>query len=98
MSTNFFARPEQQREKRGEGHEVPGRHELLSRPGLSERDYFNAGVGLYQIENYEIAAQAFLTWSFTFETTVETASRSDGSIVSSSKLRSISTGLPFSVS
>lgn len=32
---------------------------LLSRPGLSERDYFNAGVGLYQIENYAMAAQAF---------------------------------------
>jgi len=32
---------------------------LLTNPDLSERDYFNAGVGLYQIENYEIAAQAF---------------------------------------
>ncbi len=32
---------------------------LLNRPGLSERDYFNAGVGLYQIENYAMAAEAF---------------------------------------
>jgi tetratricopeptide (TPR) repeat protein len=33
--------------------------QLLSDPTLGERDFFNAGVGLYQIENYEIAAQAF---------------------------------------
>ncbi len=33
--------------------------ELLSRPDLTERDYFNAGVGLYQIENWERAAEAF---------------------------------------
>ncbi len=33
--------------------------QLLSRPGLSERDLFNAGVGLYQIGQYDRAAQAF---------------------------------------
>jgi tetratricopeptide (TPR) repeat protein len=33
--------------------------QLLSRPGLGERDLFNAGVGLYQIEDYERAAEAF---------------------------------------
>ena len=33
--------------------------QLLADPNLTERDYFNAGVGLYQIENYETAAQAF---------------------------------------
>jgi tetratricopeptide (TPR) repeat protein len=33
--------------------------DLLSRPDLSERDLFNAGVGLYQIEEYAQAAQAF---------------------------------------
>ncbi|MGW8265837.1 MAG: tetratricopeptide repeat protein [Longimicrobiales bacterium] len=33
--------------------------QLLADPTLGERDFFNAGVGLYQIENYEIAAQAF---------------------------------------
>ena len=33
--------------------------QLLNRPGLTERDYFNAGVGLYQIENWEMAAEAF---------------------------------------
>ncbi len=32
---------------------------LLADPDLGERDFFNAGVGLYQIENYELAAQAF---------------------------------------
>ncbi|MFC1575588.1 tetratricopeptide repeat protein [Gemmatimonadota bacterium] len=32
---------------------------LLNRGGLGERDYFNAGVGLYQIENYDRAAEAF---------------------------------------
>jgi tetratricopeptide (TPR) repeat protein len=32
---------------------------LLSDPDLGERDFFNAGVGLYQIENYEGAARAF---------------------------------------
>jgi tetratricopeptide (TPR) repeat protein len=32
---------------------------LLSDPNLSERDFFNAGVGLYQIENYAVAAEAF---------------------------------------
>jgi tetratricopeptide (TPR) repeat protein len=32
---------------------------LLSDPNLSERDFYNAGVGLYQIENYDLAAQAF---------------------------------------
>lgn len=33
--------------------------QLLADPNLGERDFFNAGVGLYQIENYELAAQAF---------------------------------------
>jgi tetratricopeptide (TPR) repeat protein len=33
--------------------------QLLSNPDLGERDFFNAGVGLYQIENYEAAAAAF---------------------------------------
>lgn len=33
--------------------------QLLSRDDLGERELFNAGVGLYQIENYEQAAQAF---------------------------------------
>jgi tetratricopeptide (TPR) repeat protein len=33
--------------------------QLLSRPDLTERDYFNAGVGLYQIEQYGPAADAF---------------------------------------
>ncbi len=32
---------------------------LMNRPGLTERDLFNAGVGLYQIENYAMAAEAF---------------------------------------
>jgi tetratricopeptide (TPR) repeat protein len=32
---------------------------LLSDPNLGERDFFNAGVGLYQIENYDLAAEAF---------------------------------------
>ena len=32
---------------------------LLNRPGLTEFDYSNAGVGLYRIEQYERAAQAF---------------------------------------
>jgi tetratricopeptide (TPR) repeat protein len=32
---------------------------LLNRPGLTEFDYSNAGVGLYRIEEYERAAQAF---------------------------------------
>jgi tetratricopeptide (TPR) repeat protein len=32
---------------------------LLNRPGLTEFDYLNAGVGLYRIEEYERAAQAF---------------------------------------
>jgi tetratricopeptide (TPR) repeat protein len=32
---------------------------LLSRTDLTERDYFNAGVGLYQIENWDGAAEAF---------------------------------------
>jgi len=32
---------------------------LLNRPGLTERDLFNAGVGLYQIEQYDRAAEAF---------------------------------------
>ncbi len=35
--------------------------QLLSRPDLTERDLFNAGVGLYQIEDYEQAAEAFRT-------------------------------------
>jgi tetratricopeptide (TPR) repeat protein len=33
--------------------------DLLSRPGLSERDLFNAGVGLYQIGDYDRAAESF---------------------------------------
>lgn len=33
--------------------------QLLEDPTLAERDFFNAGVGLYQIENYGVAAQAF---------------------------------------
>lgn len=33
--------------------------QLLSRDDLGERELFNAGVGLYQIENYDQAAQAF---------------------------------------
>jgi tetratricopeptide (TPR) repeat protein len=33
--------------------------QLLSRTDLGERDLFNAGVGLYQIEDYERAASAF---------------------------------------
>ena len=33
--------------------------DLLSRPGLSERDLFNAGVGLYQIGDYDRAAETF---------------------------------------
>jgi tetratricopeptide (TPR) repeat protein len=33
--------------------------QLLSRPDLGERDLFNAGVGLYQIEDYERAAVVF---------------------------------------
>jgi tetratricopeptide (TPR) repeat protein len=33
--------------------------QLLNRPGLTERDFFNAGVGLYQIENWDKAAEAF---------------------------------------
>lgn len=33
--------------------------QLLNRPGLTERDLFNAGVGLYQIEEYGRAAEAF---------------------------------------
>ena len=32
---------------------------LLADPNLTERDFFNAGVGLYQIENYGVAADAF---------------------------------------
>jgi len=32
---------------------------LLNRPGLTEFDYTNAGVGLYRIEKFERAAQAF---------------------------------------
>lgn len=32
---------------------------LLNRPGLTEFDYSNAGVGLYRIEQYERAAEAF---------------------------------------
>jgi tetratricopeptide (TPR) repeat protein len=32
---------------------------LLADPNLTERDFFNAGVGLYQIENYPVAADAF---------------------------------------
>ncbi len=32
---------------------------LLNRTDLGEREFFNAGVGLYQIENYEAASQAF---------------------------------------
>ncbi len=32
---------------------------LLNRPGLTEFDYSNAGVGLYRIEEFERAAQAF---------------------------------------
>jgi Tfp pilus assembly protein PilF len=32
---------------------------LLNRPGLTEFDYSNAGVGLYRIEQYDRAAQAF---------------------------------------
>ena len=32
---------------------------LLNRPGLTEFDYSNAGVGLYRIEEYTRAAQAF---------------------------------------
>jgi tetratricopeptide (TPR) repeat protein len=34
---------------------------LLARPDLTERDFFNAGVGLYQIEQYDKAAEAFRT-------------------------------------
>lgn len=34
-------------------------NQLLSRDDLGERELFNAGVGLYQIENYDQAAQAF---------------------------------------
>jgi tetratricopeptide (TPR) repeat protein len=33
--------------------------DLLSRPDLSERDLFNAGVGLYQIGDYDRAAESF---------------------------------------
>jgi len=33
--------------------------DLLARPNLTERDLFNAGVGLYQIEQYDRAAEAF---------------------------------------
>lgn len=33
--------------------------QLLNRPGLTEFDYSNAGVGLYRIEQYDRAAQAF---------------------------------------
>jgi tetratricopeptide (TPR) repeat protein len=33
--------------------------QLLTRTDLGERELFNAGVGLYQIENYEQAARAF---------------------------------------
>lgn len=32
---------------------------LLNRTDLGEREFFNAGVGLYQIENYEAASRAF---------------------------------------
>jgi len=32
---------------------------ILNQPGLTEADYFNAGVGLYQSENYDAAADAF---------------------------------------
>jgi len=32
---------------------------LLNRPGLTEFDFSNAGVGLYRIEQYQRAAQAF---------------------------------------
>jgi len=32
---------------------------LLNDPDLTERELFNAGVGLYQIENYDAAARAF---------------------------------------
>jgi tetratricopeptide (TPR) repeat protein len=32
---------------------------LLNRPGLTEFDYSNAGVGLYRIEQYDRAARAF---------------------------------------
>ena len=32
---------------------------LLTRPGLTEFDYSNAGVGLYRIEQYDRAAEAF---------------------------------------
>jgi len=34
---------------------------LLDRPDLTPREYFSAGVGLYQIEEYERAAGAFRT-------------------------------------
>jgi tetratricopeptide (TPR) repeat protein len=34
---------------------------LLGRPDLTERDLFNAGVGLFQIEQYDRAAEAFRT-------------------------------------
>jgi tetratricopeptide (TPR) repeat protein len=34
-------------------------HNLLNRPGLTEFDFANAGVGLYRIGEYERAAQAF---------------------------------------
>jgi tetratricopeptide (TPR) repeat protein len=33
--------------------------QILTRDDLGERELFNAGVGLYQIENYAVAAQAF---------------------------------------
>ncbi len=33
--------------------------EMLNRPDLGSREYFSAGVGLYQIEQYERAAEAF---------------------------------------
>ena len=33
--------------------------QLLSDPNLGEADFFNAGVGLYQIENWALAAEAF---------------------------------------
>ncbi|MCJ7628855.1 MAG: tetratricopeptide repeat protein [Longimicrobiales bacterium] len=33
--------------------------QLLTRPGLTEFDYSNAGVGLYTIEKYDRAAEAF---------------------------------------
>jgi len=32
---------------------------LLNRPGLTEADLFNAGVGLFRIEQFDRAAQAF---------------------------------------